>query len=184
MVKFFFDIRVANFKYNDILSQKNNLFLHGERKMTKKTEKNNAAKKTAFASLTLLSRNHTEYPDHPDKAKIETFQNAYPGRNYLITFACPEFTSLCPVTGQPDFGHITINYVADKLCVESKALKLYLFSFRNFNSFHESAVNRILSDLSKACKPRFMEVIGDFMPRGGIAIHVCAQEGDSSLKPR
>ena len=81
------------------------------------------------------------------------------------------------MTNQPDYGHITINYIADKKCIESKALKLYLFSFRNFNTFHEEAVNRILTDLTAACKPRWMEVIGDFMPRGGIAIKVRATEG-------
>ncbi|MCI6288613.1 MAG: preQ(1) synthase [Lentisphaeria bacterium] len=133
--------------------------------------------------LTLLNRNHTEYPDSPDKAKIETFQNANAHRNYLIEFDCPEFTSLCPVTGQPDFGHIRVRYVADQRCIESKALKLYLFSYRNFNTFHEAAVNRILTDLAKACSPRWMEVRGDFMPRGGISIHVRAEEGDPALRP-
>ena len=137
----------------------------------------------AFAELTLLNRNHTEYPDSPDQARIETFQNADAQRDYVIEFDCPEFTSLCPVTGQPDFGHIRIRYVPDQRCIESKALKLYLFSYRNFNTFHESAVNRILTDLAAACAPRWMEVRGDFMPRGGIAIHVRAEEGDSSLRP-
>ena len=148
--------------------------------MTAKNKKNAAA----FEELTLLNRNHTEYPDSPDKAKIETFLNANAHRNYLIEFDCPEFTSLCPVTGQPDFGHIRVRYVADRRCIESKALKLYLFSFRNFNTFHEAAVNRILTDLVKACAPRWMEVRGDFMPRGGISIHVRAEEGDPSLAPR
>ena len=128
-------------------------------------------------TLTLLSRSHTEYPDTPDKAKLETFVNAYPQRDYEILFDCPEFTSLCPVTGQPDFGHIRIRYVADKLCIESKSLKLYLYSFRNHHTFHEEAVNRILSDLVKACKPRWMEVCGEFRPRGGIALTITATEG-------
>ena len=128
-------------------------------------------------SLTLLSRNHTEYPDTPDKARLESFLNAYPERDYEILFDCPEFTSLCPVTGQPDFGHIRIRYVADKLCIESKSLKLYLYSFRNHHTFHEEVVNRILSDLVKACKPRWMEVCGDFRPRGGIALTITATEG-------
>ena len=151
----------------------------------KKAVRGNTCKKNAAGSaaeikhptLTLLNRNPTSYPDSPDKAKLETFDNAYPGRNYIITFDCPEYSSLCPVTNQPDYGHITINYIADKKCIESKALKLYLFSFRNFNTFHEEAVNRILTDLTAACKPRWMEVIGDFMPRGGIAIKVRATEG-------
>lgn len=146
----------------------------------KKAEKN--CKKISVPTekhptLTLLNRNHTEYPSTPDQAKLETFDNAYPNRNYVITFDCPEYSSLCPVTNQPDYGHITINYIADKKCIESKALKLYLFSFRNFNTFHEEAVNRILTDLAAACSPRWMEVIGDFMPRGGIAIKVRASEG-------
>ncbi len=136
----------------------------------KKTERAKKAK-----DLTLLGAGHTVYPDSPEKAKIETFENAYANRDYIIEFDCPEFTSLCPVTGQPDFGHIKIRYVADKRCVESKALKLYLFSFRNHHSFHEEVVNRILTDLEKACKPRWMEVNGVFRPRGGIAISVIAR---------
>jgi len=130
-----------------------------------------------YSGLTLLKKNHKDYPDSPEKAKIETFRNAFPKRDYIITFDCPEFTSLCPITGQPDFGHITINYIAKEKCIESKALKLYLFSYRNHNTFHEVAVNTILDDLVAACKPKWMQVIGDFMPRGGIAIHVTAEHG-------
>lgn len=130
-----------------------------------------------YSGLTLLKKNHKDYPDSPEKAKIETFRNAYPGRDYVITFDCPEFTSLCPITGQPDFGHIIINYIAKEKCIESKALKLYLFSYRNHNTFHEVAVNTILDDLVAACDPKWMQVIGDFMPRGGIAIHVNAEHG-------
>lgn len=145
----------------------------------KKTEKKTKEVKEN-RGLTLLGKSRTEYPDTPEKAKIETFDNAYPQRDYIITFDCPEFTSLCPVTGQPDFGHITIRYVADKKCIESKALKLYLFSYRNFHSFHEEVVNRVLTDLSSACNPRWMEVTGDFMPRGGISLKIVANTG--SLK--
>ncbi|MBR2440926.1 MAG: NADPH-dependent 7-cyano-7-deazaguanine reductase QueF [Lentisphaeria bacterium] len=130
-----------------------------------------------YSGLTLLKKNHKDYPDSPEKAKIETFRNAFPKRDYIITFDCPEFTSLCPITGQPDFGHITINYIAKEKCIESKALKLYLFSYRNHNTFHEVAVNTILDDLVAACDPKWMQVIGDFMPRGGIAIHVTAEHG-------
>ena len=130
-----------------------------------------------YSGLTLLKKNHKDYPDSPEKAKIETFRNAFPKRDYIITFDYPEFTSLCPITGQPDFGHITINYIAKEKCIESKALKLYLFSYRNHNTFHEVAVNTILDDLVAACKPKWMQVIGDFMPRGGIAIHVTAEHG-------
>lgn len=146
------------------------------------SQKKQTKKAAPFDTLTLLNRNHTEYPDRPEKAKLETFPNANAKRNYLIEFDCPEFTSLCPVTNQPDFGHITVRYIADKKCIESKSLKLYLFSYRNHNTFHEAAVNQILSDLVKACSPRWMEVRGDFMPRGGIAIRVRAEEGDVSLR--
>ena len=147
--------------------------------MPKNEKKSKKSQTTALPhpTLTLLSRSHTEYPDTPDKAKLETFVNAYPGRDYEILFDCPEFTSLCPVTGQPDFGHIRIRYVADKQCIESKSLKLYLYSFRNHHTFHEEAVNRILSDLVKACNPRWMEVNGEFRPRGGIALTITATEG-------
>lgn len=125
-----------------------------------------------YDGLTLLKKNFNEYPTNPDDAKIEVFKNKHPGRDYIIEFDCPEFTSLCPITGQPDFGHIRVRYVADQYCVESKALKLYLFSFRNHPSFHEEVVNRILDDLSAVCQPRWMTVYGDFMPRGGISIKV------------
>ena len=124
--------------------------------------------------LTLLSKQSTVYPDSPDKAELEVFKNRYSNRDYWITFDCPEFTALCPVTSQPDFGHITIRYIADELCIESKSLKLYLFSFRNYNTFHEESVNRILDDIVKACQPREITVEGNFFPRGGISIHVDA----------
>lgn len=125
--------------------------------------------------LTLLRKNVTDYPESPEKARLEAFENRHPGRNYWITFDCPEFTSLCPITNQPDFGRITIRYVPDRLCVESKSLKLYLFSFRNHNSFHEEVVNRILDDLVRICAPREMVVFGDFNARGGISIKVEAR---------
>ena len=130
-----------------------------------------------YSELSLLKKNHKDYPQSPENAKIETFRNAFPDRDYVITFDCPEFTSLCPITSQPDFGHITVNYIAKNKCIESKALKLYLFSYRNHNTFHEVAVNTILDDLVAACKPKWMQVVGDFMPRGGIAIHVTAEYG-------
>ena len=118
----------------------------------------------------------------PKPELLETFENPYPGRDYEITMECPEFTSLCPVGGietdatelkqleggAPDFGTILIAYVPDQLCLELKSLKLYLWSFRNDGIFYERAVNRILDDLSKACRPRWMEVTGDFNIRGGI----------------
>jgi len=122
--------------------------------------------------LTHLKRSEQKYPSSPDAAILEAFSNTHPGRDYWIQFSCPEFTSLCPITGQPDFGCITINYIPDKLCVESKSLKLYLFSFRNHGAFHEEVVNRILDDLLRTLKPRKAVVNGDFNRRGGIAINV------------
>ena len=125
-----------------------------------------------MAELTLLKRSSTKFPDSPDKARLEAFQNTSHKRDYWIELDCPEFTSLCPVTGQPDFGHITIRYIPDRLCLESKSLKLYLFSFRNYGTFHEEVVNRILDDLVRTVKPRKAVVTGRFNARGGISINV------------
>jgi 7-cyano-7-deazaguanine reductase len=124
--------------------------------------------------LTLLGNTGTTYPAAPDGAILETFPNRHPDRDYWIELNCPEFTALCPITGQPDFGRITIRYVADQRCVESKSLKLYLFAFRNHGAFHEAVVNRILDDLVAAVRPRKLIVTGCFNPRGGIAITVQA----------
>ncbi len=128
-----------------------------------------------YPELTILKRSQQRYPETPDEAKLETFANRYPDRDYWITFDCPEFTSLCPVTGQPDFGHLTIRYVPDGRCIESKSLKLYLFSYRNYGTFHEEVVNRVLDDLVAACQPRKAVVVGEFLPRGGISIRVEAK---------
>lgn len=133
--------------------------------------------KERFKDLTLLKRSENNYPTSPDQAKLETFDNKFPDRDYVITFDCPEYTSLCPVTNQPDFGHIIIRYIADKKCVESKSLKLYLYSFRNANTFHEESVNTILDALVAVAKPRKAEVVGLFRPRGGVAINVKATYG-------
>lgn len=127
-----------------------------------------------FDELTLLQTSETKFPESPEKASLETFTNLFQKRDYTITFNCPEFTSLCPVTGQPDFGDITINYIPNELCVESKSLKIFLFSFRNHNTFHEEAVNTILDEVVDKCSPRFAEVIGEFRPRGGIALTIKA----------
>ena len=130
-----------------------------------------------LSGLSLLKASATRYPDSPEQARMETFKTVYHDRDYIITCDCPEFTSLCPVTGQPDFGAITIRYIPDKTCIESKSLKLYLYAFRNHNTFHEEAVNTILDELVNKCTPRKAEVIGIFRPRGGIAIHVKACYG-------
>jgi 7-cyano-7-deazaguanine reductase len=135
-------------------------------------------KKERFADLTLLHGSEKKYPDSPEEAKLEAFDNVYQDRDYIITFDCPEYTSLCPVTNQPDFGHIVIRYVPDKKCIESKSLKLFLFSFRNHNTFHEESVNSILNAVVEACSPRKAEVVGKFRPRGGIAINVKAVYGE------
>jgi 7-cyano-7-deazaguanine reductase len=105
---------------------------------------------------------------------IETFPNPRPGRDYEIAIVCPEFTSVCPKTGLPDFGEIRIAYVPDELCVELKSLKLYLVEFRNQGIFYEQATNQILDDLVAACRPRRMTVVGNFTPRGGISTTVTA----------
>ena len=136
------------------------------------------ASKERFNTLTLLSASERNYPTSPEEARLETFTNLYADRDYLIEFDCPEYTSICPVTGQPDFGHIIIRYVPDDKCIESKSLKLYLYSFRNSSTFHEESVNTILDAIVKACSPRRAEVIGRFRPRGGISINVKASYGD------
>ncbi|UCH85717.1 MAG: NADPH-dependent 7-cyano-7-deazaguanine reductase QueF [Candidatus Latescibacterota bacterium] len=115
-------------------------------------------------------------PTQPSK-ELEVFPNPKPDRDYMIEMECPEFTCLCPRTGQPDFATIRIRYVAAKLCLELKSIKMYLWSFRNEGAFHEAVVNQILDELSGACKPRFMEVTGDFLVRGGIHTTVRATVG-------
>jgi 7-cyano-7-deazaguanine reductase len=128
--------------------------------------------KDRIKGLKLLSKKKIKFPSSPDEAQLEVFSNAHPERDYWIEFDCPEFTSLCPVTGQPDFGKITIQYIPDQKCIESKSLKFFLFSFRNYGSFAEDIVNKILEKLVKACKPRKAKIIGEFSPRGGISIKV------------
>lgn len=124
------------------------------------------------AGLTLLKKGETRYPTSPDEAKLETFDNVNKQRNYWITFQTSEFTSLCPITGQPDFATITIEYIPGELCVESKSLKLYLFSFRQMGTFYEEIINRIYSDLSGQLNPKRLIVNGDFTARGGITSSV------------
>ena len=108
---------------------------------------------------------------------LETFENQHPERDYWVQLNCPEFITLCPITGQPDFAELKILYIPDRRMVESKSLKLYLFSFRNHGDFHEDCVNIILNDLIKLMDPRYIEVIGLFVPRGGISIHPYANYG-------
>jgi len=108
---------------------------------------------------------------------LETFPNPETSRPYLIRFDCPEFTCLCPLTGQPDFAHLVIRYVPADLCVELKSLKLYLWSYRDEGAFHEAVTNRICDDLVAACAPGFLEVSGDFNVRGGIRTVVTVRHG-------
>lgn len=130
--------------------------------------------------LTLLGSGATHYPTDYTPQLLESFENRHPNRDYIVTLRCPEFTSLCPITAQPDFADITIKYIPDHKLVESKSLKLYLFSFRNHGDFHEDCINIILNDLVKLMEPKYIEVYGDFRPRGGIAIIPLATYG----KPR
>ena len=126
-----------------------------------KMEKNN---------LVALGRK-TEYKKDYTPEVLETFTNKHPENDYWVRFNCPEFTSLCPITGQPDFATILIDYIPGVKMVESKSLKLYLFSFRNHGAFHEDCVNIIMKDLIRLMKPKYIEVTGIFTPRGGISIH-------------
>jgi 7-cyano-7-deazaguanine reductase len=107
--------------------------------------------------------------------ELETFENQFPNRDYVIETVCPEFTSVCPKTGQPDFGELTISYVPDRLCIELKSLKMYLQRFRNHGAFYEHVTNRILDDLVAACHPRQMKIVAAFTPRGGIRTTITAQ---------
>jgi 7-cyano-7-deazaguanine reductase len=129
-----------------------------------------------------------EQIEHP-RTILDTFANPCPGRDYQIQFVFPEFTSVCPVTGQPDFATITVTYVPDRLCVEMKSLKLYYLSYRNKGVFYEQAVNTILDDLVAVLKPRRMTVVGDFAVRGGTrgivtATHVASSRRSARRKRR
>ena len=119
----------------------------------------------------MLLGNKTEYKFGYDPAFLETFENPHPGNDYWVRFNCPEFTSLCPITSQPDFAAIYINYIPGKRMVESKSLKMYLFSFRNHGAFHEDCVNIFMKDLVALMDPKYIEVWGEFTPRGGISIY-------------
>jgi len=127
--------------------------------------------------LTQLGR-EVPVPDHPDKALVERVENPRAGVDYLVRFTCPEFTSLCPVTGQPDFAHLVIDYVPDKWLVESKSLKLYLQSYRNHGAFHEDCTVRIARTLVDRLEPKWLRIGGYWYPRGGMPIDVFYQSGE------
>jgi 7-cyano-7-deazaguanine reductase len=116
-------------------------------------------------------------PASPDKARLETVPNPHPGTNYVVRFVCPEFTSLCPMTGQPDFAHLVLDYVPRARLVESKSLKLYLASYRNHGAFHEDCTVAIAKALEQAMKPRWLRIGGYWYPRGGMPIDVFYQSG-------
>lgn len=124
----------------------------------------------------------TGYRDDYAPEVLETFENKHPGNDYWVRFNCPEFTTLCPITGQPDFAEIRISYIPAERMVESKSLKLYLFSFRNHGDFHEDCVNIIMKDLIKLMDPKYIEVRGLFTPRGGISIYPFANYGKPGTK--
>ena len=124
----------------------------------------------SLKDLTLLGNQDVSYEFDYNPDILEAVDNDYSNRDYFIKFNCPEFTTLCPMTGQPDFATIYINYIPDKEIIESKALKLYLFSYRNYGGFHEASVNMIMDDIIQLIDPRYIEVWGKFLPRGGISI--------------
>jgi 7-cyano-7-deazaguanine reductase len=122
-----------------------------------------------------LGSSETKYEYKVNPELLETFDNPHPERDYKVTFTTREVTSLCPITGQPDFYRVTITYIPDRHCLESKSLKLYLFSFRQSGMFAEDMANRILADLVKLCRPRWMEVESEMNPRGGIGLTVLVE---------
>jgi 7-cyano-7-deazaguanine reductase len=140
----------------------------------------NQKKNKKYAALTLLGNSQAAFPKSPRRSTLEAFPNPNPKRDFSIRIDCPDFTSLCPVTGQPDFAEIYVEYVPDSLCLETKSLKLYLASYRNVHAFNEAAINRILDDLVGACRPRQMRVEGRFAARGGLALNVTAEHPQSA----
>jgi len=152
-----------------------------EVKTNKKTGAKSGRKSSQLKGLALGEKT-TEYQSHYSPRLLESFPNKNPGSLAWTSFLCTEFTSLCPKTGQPDFARIYINYIADKNMVESKSLKLYLFSFRNHGDFHEDCVQTICDDLFNLMQPKYIEVIGEFTPRGGIAIYPFASHANSEKK--
>lgn len=151
-------------------------------KKTPKTVRQKSGRQASELKDFKLGESHTEYPSTYSPELLEAFDNKHPGKIAWTTFVCTEFTSLCPKTGQPDFAKIFINYIADKKMVESKSLKLYLFSFRNHGDFHEDCVQKMCDDLARLMNPLYLEVIGEFTPRGGIAIFPFASYSSNNKK--
>ncbi len=140
------------------------------------------ARDKAREKFSLLGGKNIAYGYDYAPELLETFENKHPENDYWVKFNCPEFTSLCPITGQPDFAALYISYVPDERMVESKSLKLYLVSFRNHGDFHEDVVNIIMKDLVKLMEPRYIEVWGKFLPRGGISIDPYTNYGKPGTK--
>ena len=130
----------------------------------------------------MILGNKTDYPTQYAPEVLEAFDNKHPDVDYFVKFNCPEFTSLCPITSQPDFATIYISYIPDKKLVESKSLKLYLFSYRSKGEFHENCVNTIMKDLLALMEPKYIEVWGKFMPRGGLSIDPYCNYGKKGTK--
>ena len=150
--------------------------------MATRAKKSAARSEKELKGVNLLGNTNTDYPNHYSPEVLEVFPNKNPNTNAWTTFICTEFTSLCPKTGQPDFARVYINYIADKNMVESKSLKIYLFSFRNHGDFHEDCIQKICNDLYNIMKPRYIEVIGEFTPRGGITIYPYCSSSNSSAQ--
>lgn len=145
-------------------------------KRSNRQEGPNKMSDTRYSDLSQLG-SATDIPNSPDAAALEAVPNPQPGTIYLVRFTCPEFTSICPVTGQPDFAHLVIDYVPDGLLVESKSLKLYLGSFRSHGAFHEDCTVAIAKRLEETLNPIWIRIGGYWYPRGGIPIDVFYQSG-------
>jgi len=155
----------------------------GSQQGSARTEDITAGSRAEPASRAVRSPNYHPIFSHTTTRMIETFDNPQPSRNYTIRIEIPEFTCLCPKTGQPDFAEITLEYVPDRLCLELKSLKLYIWSFRDQGAFHEAVTNRILSELSETCLPHFMRITARFNVRGGIYTTVVAEHRADGWTP-
>ncbi|WP_353892806.1 preQ(1) synthase [Proteinivorax hydrogeniformans] len=145
-------------------------------------ESKKGRKDEELEGVTLLGNQNNKYQFNYTPEVLETFENKHMENDYFVKFNCPEFTTLCPKTNQPDFGTVYISYIPDKHMVESKSLKLYLFSFRNHGDFHEDSMNIIMKDLIKLMDPKYIEVWGKFTPRGGISIDPYCNYGKKGTK--
>lgn len=145
--------------------------------MAKKADKKSVKKNNIYSKLNQLGNSGNNYPQSPDEAVLEKVENPHLDKDYCVRFTCPEFTSLCPITNQPDFAHIVIDYVPNKYLVESKSLKLFMFSFRNHGGFHEECTIEVAKRIEKLIKPKWLRIGGYWYPRGGIPIDIFYQSG-------